>query len=1511
MCRHGFFTAFHMLSRAALLALSLLAAPSRASLVSISVAVPEQGALLAGQSLRITYSGVLTAGDAANLTRARLVPFLDGAQYGAEVGFTGLDGSGQPRGEAYIPLPWWSAAANHTLALAFVGDPVDGFTMGTPVPAGAIVSDSVPLSAAPRAPRRPHAPAAGETLLTLYFEAWFTPVNFDWQSWYGGPHGAGLAEAIPTIGRYATFDTQCLRTQAAQFVQAGVDALVVDWTNNCWLPACSSWANRSADTQEIVNATNVALATYNALRVTEGWDVPKFVILLALDNGGTTPMPALLDELDYIATHYLANETAGGPDSFVFLDGKPLVLIFDALGQDHSGFDGGKFTIRWMASQLQNAPDLARRGFWSWMDASAAPVLTLDASNASVVEAAVLEPAYFASGGWLDGAVAVGRSGGLTLLGELSALFGATVGNGSALPRFVNVCQWNEYAGTPQGQAATYEDSYSPDLSNDLEPTSPWAPAYQRPGNVRAGGGWGYLGLNALALARAALVDPAAVDGSAAVFIVSPAVGALANYSLGESEGEGAGGGGGGGGVSLMTEVSFVVASFSLVRMRAGGPFLANVSVPVVIEVDGAVVASLPAPAAPGLQTFTLDVGALDARFPHVLTITAQGAGSLTRWPLGFDTVDADAPGGVPLAAPVAARGTAWLWLPQSQAAEPQLEAPALEPPWGEVALLRSSVDIGSAVGYCNGQAFVFRINSGANSGLGFFALKLVPALNGAPRPAVSLLGLGYSSVRPGPEGAVGDASGTYLAANPWWSPQNTTGNQTPVLFLAAPDPNDATWLISAGLADPTNFSLASASRHVGTTGLFLTRAASDGATLCANGDGRFGEVAGLSKGEGADAAAATFVLGPPPAPAPQPPGAVAVDAASITHRLNPFLRGCHSDPGYEFQPRMLHAQLLYGDSLQCGPELACAWQNTSVGANSAAGVAALDAAVSVNPSDPAPSLSLTFSSGTGAVAWSNRGIGNEGLYLEAGKAYEGRVVVLAPAGAAALYVALNDYVSGTVLASARVAVPASPEWQVVDFSLAPVAGCACEGIPWTSNASLDCGPQGTNPGHVCVRCSGEFAVGLAAPAAGAVHVGYAYLAPGPWGRFKGQPVLATGAALLQQLGWRAVRWGGHIARITAWKAWRGAQWLRASMQLDDARRFISAGFGVFEFVDLARDADVDIFPILSLSKDQSAEDWADLVEYCWGDASTPWGATRIFNDSHPAVFNISAVELGNEEGNPNFVAQVVAMEARRRALGVQPWVYIYPASGGVDNTTAAALVAAGVSPRAIAADCHIDGTGGCLDVLRRDFAALPGFDQSGANLEINALVSIAGRLSLEALDLQQWLAYGAAPGEDPTRLVARTTSFCAMRSGHVEPPWADQGVAFFLPNATTFVQPAGYVHVMLAAAWQPNALRISGPGTAAPYSASAQLSDDGLAITLQAVNTGASAGSIAFSVSGFAAAGDAANVTIINATDYWAGNTPAYPTRISPLSKVVSWGGGNLSIDLPPNSYAVITAHR
>ena len=60
-----------------------------------------------------------------------------------------------------------------------------------------------------------------------------------------------------------------------------------------------------------------------------------------------------------------------------------------------------------------------------------------------------------------------------------------------------------------------------------------------------------------------------------------------------------------------------------------------------------------------------------------------------------------------------------------------------------------------------------------------------------------------------------------------------------------------------------------------------------------------------------------------------------------------------------------------------------------------------------------------------------------------------------------------------------------------------------------------------------------------------------------------------------------------------------------------------------------------------------SPSDMADLVEYCWGDPySTEWGKVRAA-DGHPAPYRVRYIELGNEQYNHQYIAQVVAMEER------------------------------------------------------------------------------------------------------------------------------------------------------------------------------------------------------------------------------------------------------------------------
>ena len=72
---------------------------------------------------------------------------------------------------------------------------------------------------------------------------------------------------------------------------------------------------------------------------------------------------------------------------------------------------------------------------------------------------------------------------------------------------------------------------------------------------------------------------------------------------------------------------------------------------------------------------------------------------------------------------------------------------------------------------------------------------------------------------------------------------------------------------------------------------------------------------------------------------------------------------------------------------------------------------------------------------------------------------------------------------------------------------------------------------------------------------------------------------------------------------------------------------------------------------IITVNDQERPEDMADFVEYCWGDASTPWGSRRVA-DGHPHVYRVTRVEVGNEvpplDGLcDNTVAIAAAMDER------------------------------------------------------------------------------------------------------------------------------------------------------------------------------------------------------------------------------------------------------------------------
>lgn len=678
------------------------------------------------------------------------------------------------------------------------------------------------------------------------------------------------------------------------------------------------------------------------------------------------------------------------------------------------------------------------------------------------------------------------------------------------------------------------------------------------------------------------------------------------------------------------------------------------------------------------------------------------------------------------------------------------------------------------------------------------------------------------------------------------------------------------------------------------------------------------------------------------------------------THTVNPLYFGCHSDSGFTHQVRGFSSQMIFGESFERPQgnvsygQAANAWSFESCAGCTASSTLLTD---TVAPAmHGASSTRVVVDKGTYA-ALRNRGLGNEGLYLEGGKPYEGYFFARC-ATPVTLEARLTDYTTNDTLAMMsydfRCGAHAH-EWVRLNVSLVPKRGAPCVGIAVGSDPNVACTRPTDEAGHACVRCSAQFELRLAS--VGSVDFDYVVLQPGAWGRLNELPVKRSTADVLRAMGISAIRVGGSFASVTGWpdgggftpssttsgqyyqwQKWTGPPWLRPSVgAVWDAYRGNSysliGGWGPFEVIDMANALGIE--PILTTTASSSADELADLVEYCHGDAeTTPFGRRRAA-DGHPARYRVHFFELGNEQYNTRFVTQAAAMEARARSLGLNGTLtFIFPDNGGLRGADIDAAKRLGMDAQ-IAADIHV-GAGGALDVARRLFRARLDFAQSAVNLETNAGTHTHARALQEATDLNSFFA---APASIQRRVRVRTASFCTSRSGHFDA--FDQGIAFFLPNQT-WLQPPGHVHAMVAQSLYRNALNVSvaqlldggaasqrggeaagheGPSlgdsaTESGLSVSAQRSSDGASIVVRVVNPFARpigpAGEHSLSLAvalGVRTTCTACALSVLASTDPNAAN-PAYDiSRVAPQPGGCTLDARGARIpSLSPLSYNVLT---
>ncbi|MBN1359733.1 MAG: DUF1080 domain-containing protein [Sedimentisphaerales bacterium] len=534
----------------------------------------------------------------------------------------------------------------------------------------------------------------------------------------------------------------------------------------------------------------------------------------------------------------------------------------------------------------------------------------------------------------------------------------------------------------------------------------------------------------------------------------------------------------------------------------------------------------------------------------------------------------------------------------------------------------------------------------------------------------------------------------------------------------------------------------------------------------------------------------------------------------------------------------------------------------------------------------------VTFVSGQGEIGVENQGLNRWGLYIQAGKEYEGLLWARCEQPTS-VTVALES-ADGARVYGERVLTVGAGGWQRLAFTLTP--------SETDTHARL--------------------AIKLTHP--GSVVLGYAFLQPGPWGRFKDLPVRKDVAEALIAQGLTVLRYGGSMVNIDTyrWKNMIGPRDLRPAYR-GHWFRHSSNGWGIIDFIDFCRAAGFLSIPASNMG--ETPQDMADFVEYVNGPINSEWGRRRAA-DGHPAPYNLRYLQLGNEEAvDENYwqrfkpMAEAIWQKDPNITIVVGDFAYDRPIRdpynfrGAPRIRSLAAhkkiLDLAVNHDREIWFDVHVwtgeprqpDGLGG-----------VPTFIEALRNLNPRARFKVAVfELNANNHALRRALSNAHAINElkrlgDDVPVVCSAN--CLQPYQQNENGW-DQGLLFLNP-AQVWDQPPYYVTQMMSAHYQPLCLETTVECHDRCLDATATRSEDGRTLVLSVVNVDAEPVEARIQLAGFFPRTDTAKVvTLIGQLGDI--NTPREPRRIVPTEEVCSMkrdaSGQEIVYTFKGNSFTIL----
>ena len=534
-------------------------------------------------------------------------------------------------------------------------------------------------------------------------------------------------------------------------------------------------------------------------------------------------------------------------------------------------------------------------------------------------------------------------------------------------------------------------------------------------------------------------------------------------------------------------------------------------------------------------------------------------------------------------------------------------------------------------------------------------------------------------------------------------------------------------------------------------------------------------------------------------------------------------------------------------------------------------------------------SQQIRFTSGSGDIGIENQGLNRRGMNFVKNKPYEGHL--WARAGKITeLFVALESKDGAKVYAEQSLRVKAG-DWQRLDFTLQPNA------------ADTD----------------GQFAVKLKQP--GSVTLGYAFLEPGPWGRFKNLPVRKDVAEGLVNQGITVLRYGGSMVNAAGyrWKKMVGPR-NRRPPYTGTWYPYSSDGWGIPDFLNFCEAAGFLGVPDFNINETPQA--MADFVQYASGSTNTTWGAQRMA-DGHPQPYNLKYLELGNEERVDNgydqkfqALARAIWAEDTNIILVVGDFSYhqtiINPFNfGGADSGITSLsgqqkiLQLAKRYNREVWFDVHVWTDGPTPD---SSLAGMFSYDDAlgkiaqGAKYKV-AVFELNANNHSQRRALANVLAINAA--ERDGRLPVMTSANCLQPDGQNDNGW-DQGL-LFLNQSQVWLQPPGYVTQMMSRNYEPLFIESLVSDAGDSLSVSAKRSADGKTLVLDVANPGPKVTPATIIIHGYLPTKPALVEELAGSPNLM--NSAGSPGQIHPMQRQwkPDFENGKTEYDFPPCSFTVI----